>query len=129
MKFGLIFLVGLFASSLSAQALEIQCEGPGGIAIELTGVNSTAMHFESSEPVVGSLSAPYNFSIEMTGLVEVSGESVEINDTILMLRRGRSIHTQNVPGFSLFWSSPTQTYLGSILDHEVEVECDLDGFE
>lgn len=124
MRATLFTLLFLFPLSFSASALELSCEGLAGEEIQVAGLNSSARHLESGELVEGDIFAPYHISLEVAGKIQVHGETIEIEDTLMLLRRGRAIHTsKESPGFSLYWSSPDEQYIGTILGKSAKVDC------
>lgn len=123
----IIMMIHLVILSSSAYALQIDCSNQEGVALSLTGDNSSALDLGSGEPVADDLSAAYHMSIYARGTINDNGDKTVFASNLIMMRRARFIYTSN-DTVSLYWDSPTSMYKGVIGDAKGEFSCSLDDF-
>ena len=119
-------LVSLALLSIQGFALEMQCFNESGLVLSLRGDNSSAQDLVSGVPIVGDLAFAYHIAIDVEGVIAGVQNQISFTDSLIMLRRGRAIHTSN-DGISLYWDSTIEKYRGAIGSFEGEFDCSLEG--
>lgn len=123
-----VFVASLILCSANIFALEIVCENETGIVLKIKGDNLTARDLSSGELVDGDLTAAYHLTIDVEGVISNTGVDSPVKDTLVMMRRGRVIYTNEEGGVSLYWNSPNENYQGQVGDHIGEFSCSLSDF-
>jgi hypothetical protein len=123
-----VIMASLILCSANIFALEIECENETGTVLKVKGNNSTARDLSSGELVNGELTGAYHITIDVLGVISNNGAEAPVKDTLVMMRRGRVIYTNEEGGVSLYWNSPNENYQGQVGDHIGEFSCSLSDF-